>query len=86
MCVSVYAYTYPPHAYYSYTLQMIKQWRVRFLVEARAIAFLLLICFDYKLPRFAVSMSPVLKDVFFIINHTLCPLIMVLASRVLPHA
>jgi hypothetical protein len=47
----------------------------------RALHIIMLLCFDPDMPRFEVPGA--LRDVFYIINQTLCPLIIVLASRVI---
>ena len=54
--------------------------RVRYLVEAQAFHFIALLCFDFQMPRFELSAA--LRDVFYIINYTMCPPIIVVTSRV----
>ena len=61
--------------------QVIRQWRVRLLVEMRAMHSIIILCFDSKLQLHDLPRT--LRDAFYIINQTFCPLIIVLASRVI---
>lgn len=59
--------------------QMIAQSRARILISSRAVLFFAIVCIDHHLAP--VHVPKWLSTFFFIINHTVCPVVMVVASR-----
>ena len=59
--------------------QMIAQSRARILISLRAVLFFAIVCIDPYLPH--VEVPPWLETFFLIFNHTVCPIVIIIASR-----